>query len=244
MNHHLPSGHPWCRGNNRSSGSSTLDSWYSIDTSLSWRASVETSIDDLSLDSWHSTNGTWGSYSSLGTLSSVGTIFSDSEESIDHTEEDHQGVLGLSRAIQGEPGVPDPLEVQGGTSLVQSDLPGDSGGRSVRDSHIRRGGRSCRGICDGGSAAWSPELGAWRAAADQRWVQSRHRSETRPLDPLARRHWAQLGLIHRRPDPPTLRPPVLQLPLLPLQPPHPHIFGIVERPMFRQPRVMWWQIWQ
>ena len=157
MNPRFPPGHPWYRGNNRSRGSSTSDSWYSTDPSMSWRASGETSIDDLSLDSWHSTNGTWGSYSSLGTLSSVGTIFSDSEESIDHTEEDHQEVLGLPRVAQGEPGVPGALGAQGGTSLVQSDLPGDSGGRSDQDCRIRRGGRSWRGICDGGSAAWSLE---------------------------------------------------------------------------------------
>ena len=242
MNHHFPTGHPWCRRNDRSRGSFTSDSWYSADPSLSWRASGETAIDDLSLDSWHSTNRTWGSFSSLGTLSSVGTIFSDSDESINPTEEDPQEVIGLPRDFQGDPGGPGLREVPGDTSLVKSDLLGDIGGGTVRDSHVRRGGRYYRGIRDRGSAAWSPELGSWRTAADRSRIHSPHQSESRPLDPLARRHWAQLGLTQRRPDSPTLCPPVLQLPLLPIQPIHPHIFRIVEHPMFRQHQVMWWQI--
>ena len=190
--------------NDRSRGSSTSDSWYSADPSLYWRASGETAIDDLSLDSWHLTNGTWGSFSLLRTLSSVGTIFSDSEESVDPTEEDPQEVLGLPRDFQGDPGGSGLREVPGDTSLVQSDLLGDIGGGTVRDSHIRRGGRSYRGIRDRGSAAWSPELVSWRTAADRSRIHSPHRSESRPLDPLARRHWAQLGLTQRRPVSPIL----------------------------------------
>ena len=120
----------------------------------------------------------------------------------------------------------------GDTSLVQSDLLGGIGGWTDRDSLTRRGGRSLKGICD--RAAWSPELGSWRTVGDRNRIQSPHRSESRPLDPLARRHWAQLGLSHRRPVSPILRPPVLQLPLHPpLHPVHPHIPGIVQNPLHR-----------
>ena len=132
MNHHYPIGHPWCRRNNRSGGGSSSDSWYSAHLSLSWRASGEAAIDDLSLDSWHLTNGTWGSsFSSLGTLSSVGSIFSDSEESIDPTEDDPQEVLRLPGDSQGDPGGSGLGGTPGDTSLVQSGLLGDIGGRTV-----------------------------------------------------------------------------------------------------------------
>ena len=193
MNHNYPIGHPWCRRNDRSGGGSSSDSWHSAHPSLSWRVSGEAAIDDLSLDSWHSTNGTWRSnLSSLGTLSSDRSIFSDSEESIDPSEDDLQEVLGLPGDSQGGLGGLDLGGTPGDTSLVQSDLLGGIGGRTDRDSHTRRGGRSLRGIRD--RAAWSPELGSWRTAGDRSRIQSPHRSESRPLDPLARRHWAQLGL--------------------------------------------------
>ena len=94
MNHNYPIGHPWSRRNERAVGSSS-DSWHSAQPSLSWGVSGEAARDDLSLDSWHSINGTWRSnLSSLATLSSERSIFSDSEESVDPSEDDLQEVLG------------------------------------------------------------------------------------------------------------------------------------------------------
>ena len=96
MNHHYPIGHPWSRSNERTVGSSS-DSWHSAQLPLSWGASGGAARDNLSLDSWHFINGTWRSnLSSFGTLSSERSIFSDSEESVDPSEDELQEVLGES----------------------------------------------------------------------------------------------------------------------------------------------------
>ena len=173
MNHNYPVGHPWCRRNERTEVGSSSDSWHSAQPSLSWRVRGEIASDDLSLDSWHSINGTWRSnLSSLGTLSSERSIFSDSEESVDPLEDDLQEVLGEPGDSQGGLGGLYLGGAPGDTSLVQSDLLGDIGGWTDRDSLTRRGGRSIQGIRD--RAAWSPELGYWRTIRDRNRIQSSH----------------------------------------------------------------------
>ena len=208
MNHNYPIGHPWSRNNERAVGSSA-DSWHSAQPPLSWGTSGGTARDDLSLDSWHSTNRTWRSnLSSFGTLYCEGSLFLDSEESVDPSEDELQELLGESGDHQSGLGALNLGGTPGNTALVQPDLLGGTAGRTDLESLARRGGRSIRGIRD--RVGWSPELGSWRTIGDRNRIQSPHRSDSRPLDPLARRHWAQLRLSHRRPVSPVIRPPVLQ----------------------------------
>ena len=61
---------------------------------------------------------------------------------MDPSEDDLQEVLGEPGDPQGGLGGLDLGGVPGDTSLVQSDLLGDIGGRTDRDSLARRGGRS------------------------------------------------------------------------------------------------------
>ena len=79
------------------------------------------------------------------------------------------------------------------------------GGRAVRGAREHRGG-------------WDPgvsSVGVLRLLADETRIQSPYRQDTRPLDRLARRHWVQLGLSHRRPIHPALLQPVFYPPGLP-----------------------------
>ena len=99
MNHSYPRGHPWSLS--RSSGrtvESSSGSWHSTQPPLSWGGG--TGREDLSLDSWHSANRTWrGDLSSFGTHSSERSersLFSDSEESVEPSEDELQELLGES----------------------------------------------------------------------------------------------------------------------------------------------------
>ena len=126
------------------------------------------------------------------------------------------------------------VRVPGGTPRFQPDLP--RGGE-------RRPGR--RGDLVGGGVSWRGDLGgrsvSWRdcGSADRHRTQPPHRSEAHSLDPLARRHWVQLGLGRRRGGhQPILRAPVLQYPVQSaLQ--HPLSPGVERHPTARQAGPMW-----
>ena len=238
MNPSYQRGHPWTlsRGSGRALESSS-DSWHSTQPPLSWGGG--TGREDLSLDSWHSANRTWrGDLSSFGTYSSersersLFSLFSDSEGSVEPSEDGLQELLGEAGDNQSSLGALDLGGVPRDLAVVQ---PGQEG----LESSTRRGGRSIRGTRENREGC-VPEL-SWRKIGDRTRIQSPHRSDSRPLDTLTRRHWVQLGLSHRRPAPPVLRYPVLQLPLhAPLIPHQPHTEGIVRNALHRQRRVGWW----
>ena len=166
------------------------------------------------------------------TLGSERSLFSDSEESVEPSEDVLQELLGESGDNQNSLRALDLGGVPRDTAVVQP-------GQEDLEIPVRRGGRSIRGTRD--RVGWVPELGLWRTIGDRTRIQSPHRSDSRPLDTLTRRHWVQLGLSHRRPVSPVLRSPVLQLPLHPPLLPHqPHTEGIVRNSLHRQRCVGWW----
>ena len=72
---------------------------------------------------------------------------------------------------------------------------------------VFRRGQAVRGIREhggGGQPGGVSSDGALRLLEDGDRIQFPHRQESRPLDRLARRHWSQLGLSHRRPIHPAL----------------------------------------
>ena len=237
MNPNHQRGQPWAlnRGSGRESSS---DSWNSTQPPLSWGGGL--GREDLSLDSWHSANRTWRSdLSSFGTHSSersdrsLLSLFSDSEGSVEAPEDRLQELLGEVGGDQNSLGV---RELGGGVprgrAVVQ---PGKEG----PETSARRGGRSLRGTREN-REGWVPELGLWRRIGDETRIQSPHRIDSRPLDTLARRHWVQLGLSHRRPIPPILQYPVLQLPLqAPLTPAQPQMERFIGNSLHRQCCVLW-----
>ena len=175
----------------------------------------------------------------FGTHSSERSLFLDSEESVDPSEDELQELLGESGDHQSGLRALDLGGTPRDTALVQPGLLGSTVGLADLGTPVRRGGRSIRGTRD--RVGWVPELGSWRTTGDQNRIQSPHRSDSRPLDTLVRRHWVQLGLSHRRPVSPVLRPPVLQFPLhSPLHPHQPHLAGIIRNSLHRQRRVGWW----
>ena len=128
-------------------------------------------------------------------------------------------LLGEAEGNQNSLGA---LETSGGVPrdcvVVQPGLEG-------LETSARRGGRSIRGTRENREGC-GPGLGLWRRIGDETRIQSPHRLDSRPLDLLARRHWVQLGLSHRRPIHPALQYPVFQLPLqTPLTPGEPQTEG-------------------
>ena len=77
------------------------------------------------------------------------------------------------------------------------------GGRAVRGIREHRGGRQPGGVSS---------VGALRLLEDEDRIQAPYRQDSRPLDRLARCHWSQLGLSHRRPIHPALLHPVFYPP--------------------------------
>ena len=163
-----------------------------------------TTSDSLALGSWHSARANCGSDidSSLGTLSSQGSIFSYSGDSL-------LGARGDRRDWSPYPSDSDFEEVRGRRQwmLYQSSM--DSTESEEEQSSLRHQGavrvpggtqraqpdrsRPERQGDLGGAVPWGDY-----SSADRHQTQSSHRSETRSLSPLARRHWTQLGLTSHR----------------------------------------------
>ena len=91
----------------------------------------------------------------------------------------------------------------------------------VPPAPVFRRGQAVRGTREhggGGQPGRVSSEGALRSLQDGDRIQFPHRPESRPLDRLARRHWCQLGLSHRRPIHPALMSAVYYPPRpLPLQ---------------------------
>ena len=182
---------------------------------------------ESSPDSHDSASGSWCSAradcgSSLGTLSSQGSIFSDSGDSL-------LGVRGSRRDWSPFPSESDLEEVRGHCLWTPYQSSADSAeSEEEEQSSLRHQGA---GRVPGETRQSQPDLprvdrrrpdrrGDLRGAvpwgsyssADRHRTQSPHRSEARSLNSLARRHWTQLGLAGRRQPGHLLRAPVLQYP--------------------------------
>ena len=124
-----------------------------------------------------------------------------------------RGTAGWTPRERGlyQPGsrVPSPTRwVPGERGLYQLNLrepvgPVFRGGWAVRGAREHRGGGEPGGISS---------VGVLRLLEDEDRVQAPYRQNSRPLDRLARRHWTQLGLSHRRPIHPALLHPVFYPP--------------------------------